>query len=145
MTIEDETPARAAGDDGISVATDTKKPRRRHLIFVSLLLVLGTILTPVTIVALYVKTQVNDTGRYVSTVAPLASDPAIQAYVADNITNQLMSSVDVAGYVGSVLPPRAASLAGPVSTAVQNFVHNTVLKIVQSPQFYDLWVAANRV
>jgi hypothetical protein len=145
MSVEEQTPAGSSTGGDATVTQEEKKPRRRHLILVSLLLVIGTILTPITMVALYVKTQVNDTGRYVSTVAPLASDPAIQAYVADNITNQLMSSVDVAGYVGSVLPPRAASLAGPVSTAVQNFVHNTVLKIVQSPQFYDLWVAANRV
>jgi hypothetical protein len=144
MTIEQENPARAAGDDGISVSTETKKPRKRHLIFVSLLLVLGTILTPVTIVALYVKTQVNDTGRYVSTVAPLASDPAIQAYVADDITNRLFAQVDVQGYLKTVLPPIADPIAGPVSTAMQSFVHNTVLKIVQSDQFHDLWIAANR-
>ncbi len=144
MTIEQETPAEAAGGGSGAAPTETAKPRRRHIVLVSLLLVIGTILTPITMIALYVKTQVNDTGRYVSTVAPLASDPAIQAYVADDITNRLFAQVDVEGYIKSVLPPIADPIAGPVSTAMQTFVHNTVLKIVQSPQFYSLWVAANR-
>jgi hypothetical protein len=145
MTIDEQVPASAAGGDDNSVATKQAKPRRRHLVLVSLLLVLGTILTPITMVALYVRTQVNDTGRYVSTVAPLASNPAIQAYVADDITNRLFAEVDVESYVKSVLPPVADPIAAPISTALQTFVHTTVLKIVQSQQFYNLWVAANRL
>ncbi len=146
MTVDEQVPAPAAGgNDNSAPAEKVKKPRRRHLILVSILLVLGIILTPITMVALYVRTQVNDTGRYVDTVAPLASNPAIQAYVADDITNRLFEQVDVESYIKSVLPTQADPIAGPISTALQTFVHTTVLKIVQSQQFYDLWVAANRL
>jgi hypothetical protein len=124
----------------------TAPPRRRHKhrFFVALLLVLGTVLTPITIVALFVNTEITDTGRYVQNVKPLASDPAIQAFVADDVTRRLFAEVDVEQYVQEVLPDRAQSLTGPLTGALRNFVHETTLRVLQSSQFQDIWVAANR-
>lgn len=122
-----------------------RKPRRSHRIAVSLLLVLGTILTPITIVAIFVNTQITDTSRYVQNVTPLAKDPAIQAYVADDVTNRLFEQVDVAAYVRDSLPERAQRLAGPLQSALKGFVHEATLRILESDQFQKLWVGANRV
>ena len=44
--------------------------------------------------ALYLRSEVIDTDRYVATVAPLASDPAIQAEIADKVTQQITDAVD---------------------------------------------------
>ncbi len=120
------------------------RPRRRHRVLVPLLLVIGALLTPITITTLYVKAEITDTGRYVQTVKPLASDPAVQAYIADTITNQLFAQVDVQAYVKDVLPSRAQPLAGPISGALRNFTYDAVLRVVQSDQFQKIWVDANR-
>jgi hypothetical protein len=118
------------------------RPARRVL--VALLLVLGTVLTPVTIVALFVKTQITDTDRYVQNVAPLSSDRAVQAFVADDITKRFFVQVDVASYVRDALPERAAALVQPVTSALESFVRDATLRILQSAQFQSIWAEANR-
>lgn len=122
-----------------------KKPRRRHRIAVAVLLVIGFLLTPITVITLFVKSQITDTGRYVQTIKPLASDPAVQAYVADVATRQLLSQVDVHHYVENLLPPRAEPLAGPITSAFDSFVHEAVLRVLESSQFQTVWVNANRI
>lgn len=120
------------------------RPRRRHRVAVALLLALGFVLTPVTIVVLYAHTQLTDTGRYVSTIKPLASDPAVQAYAADQITNELFANVDVNAYVRDALPDRAQPLAAPLAGALRTFTHEATLRVLQSKQFQTLWIEANR-
>jgi hypothetical protein len=118
--------------------------RRGHRILAALLLVIGALLTPVTITTLFLHTQITDTGRYVQTVEPLASDPAVQAYVADTITNRLFTDTDVAAYVRQVLPERAQPLVGPLTSALKSFTHEATLRVLESKQFQTVWVAANR-
>ena len=103
------------------------------------------LLTPVSIVALWLNNQVTDTGRYVQNVKPLSSNAAIQSYVADNITTELFARVDISKYVKEALPDRAQVLAGPLTTALQSFVREATLRIIQTDQFQKLWVQANRV
>src|SRR5436190_8123760 len=142
------------------VAEPPRKPRLWRRFCVAVLLILGFVLTPVAVLVTYAKTQVLDTDRYVATVKPLASHPAIQNYVADTITTNLLAQVDVKAYVNQALqalpaegqllqrlPGQGAAsqaLAGPISSAVQNFVHQAALRVVQSSQFQRIWEAANR-
>jgi hypothetical protein len=118
--------------------------RRTHRFWVALLLVLGTVLTPITIVALYVNAEVTDTDRYVQTVEPLASDAAIQAYVADRVSSELFSEVDIENYVSDALPDRAQPLVGPLTSALRGFVREATGRVLESERFQQLWVSANR-
>jgi hypothetical protein len=122
-----------------------RSARRSHRFWVAILLVIGTVLTPLTIVALFVKNQINDTDRYVQTVKPLATNAAIQAYVADDVANQLFERVDIKAYVEDALPRRADVLAGPLTSALQGFVRQAVQRILATDQFETLWVEANRL
>lgn len=124
---------------------ETVRRRKPHRFWVALLLVLGTVLTPITITALFVHTEITDTGRYVQNVTPLASDPAIQTYIADNVTNRLFAEVDVASYIREALPSRGDRLVGPLTNALKSFVHEATLRVVESSQFEAAWEAANRV
>lgn len=54
-------------------------------------------LAPLAGVAVWARNQVTDTERYLATVSPLASDPAIQNAIADQITAQVFTYVDVRG------------------------------------------------
>jgi hypothetical protein len=119
--------------------------RRTHHVWVAILLVVGMLLTPVSILALFLNSQISDTGRYVQNVKPLSSDPAIQSYVADDITKELFARVDIGSYVKDALPDRAQVLAAPLTTALQSFVREATVRIIQTDQFQKLWVEANRV
>jgi hypothetical protein len=119
--------------------------RKSHRFWVALLLLIAMLLTPFTILAIFVKGQINDTGRYVSTVEPLAENPALQAYVAEDVSNQLFERVNIKEYVEDALPKRADALAGPLTSALQGFVRQAVERILQTEQFDHLWEEANRV
>jgi len=134
--------------------------RRRHggwrTPVAALLIAAGCVLAPVSVLAVWTGEQVSDTGRYVANVAPLAQNPAIRQALADKITNEITSHVDVTSLadqaasalsakglprVGTLLKTFAPSIAG----AVAGFIHGQVLKIVSSQQFAQAWVKANTV
>jgi hypothetical protein len=135
------------------------RQRWRSIVAV-LLIVLGSVLAPLAGVAVWARNQVTNTDRYVATVAPLASDPAIQQAVTDQITAQVFTYIDIqalttqvadalaARVEGRGLPPQAAAalqgLAGPVANGVQGFVRTQVERVVQSQAFEDAWIQANR-
>jgi hypothetical protein len=135
--------------------------QRWRTIVAVVLIVLGCVLAPLAGVAVWARNQVTNTDRYVATVQPLASDPAIQQAVTDQITAQVFTYVDIQALTTQVvdalatrvegrgLPPQAAAalqgLAGPVANGVQGFVRTQVERIVQSQAFADAWVQANRV
>lgn len=135
----------ASGGKGTGTTTTAKPGRRSHRFWVAILLVIGTLLTPLTIVALFVKQQINDTGRYVQTIKPLATNAAVQAYVAEEVSQQLFERVDIKKYVKDALPKRADVLVGPLTSALQGFVQQAVERVLETDQFETLWVEANRV
>ena len=58
-----------------------KPPRRRfswRTPVAALLIFVGCVLAPISVVAVWTANQVSDTSRYVANVAPLIKDPAIQ-------------------------------------------------------------------
>src|SRR5687768_8797353 len=80
------SPVTAADIDQPVVPTPRPRRQRWRSVVATLLIVIGCILAPISVVAVWTKNLVTDTDRYVATVAPLASDPAIQNAVADRIT-----------------------------------------------------------
>ena len=134
------------------------RPRRQRWrsVVATLLIVTGCILAPLSVVAVWTKNLVTDTDRYVTTVAPLARDPAIQNAVANKITAEIFSYLDVAALTNEAvdalstrgLPPRVTTglhaLSGPLSDGVQSFVRTEVGNVVASDAFADAWVTANR-
>jgi hypothetical protein len=130
--------------------------QRWRSVVATLLIVIACILAPLAGVAVWSKNLITNTDRYVTTVAPLARDPAIQAAVADKITAEIFARLDVTGITNQAvdalaergLPPLVATqlhaLSGPLSDGVQSFVRTEVGKVVASDAFADAWVTANR-
>ena len=88
-----------------------------------------------------------DTDRYVATVDELATQPAIQQALATEITAAVFEALDVQDRLSTVIGerlPELRFLAGPISTAIQSFVQEQVLKVVQSEAFITFWSEANR-
>ncbi|WP_144670036.1 hypothetical protein [Arthrobacter sp. U41] len=119
------------------------------------LVVLTAVLACATVPALYLRSEVLDTDRYVATVAPLASDPAIQAELANKVTAQITEAIDIEGItreamteLGKVAPRAAAVITGlapAIAEQTRTLIHTAVTRFVASPQFQDLWTQVNRV
>jgi hypothetical protein len=121
----------------------------------TVLIVLGCLLAPVSVLAVWTANQVSDTGRYVQNVAPLIHEPAVQSALTDKISNQINAQIHVQTLtnqaasalsskgltrVGTLLQTFSGSLAG----AVGGFIHTQVAKIVASPQIANVWVRVNQ-
>jgi hypothetical protein len=152
----------AAGTDTEPTPGAGRVGRRRwRSIVATLLIVVACVLAPLSVAAIWTRNQVTNTDRYVATITPLASDPAIQQAITDQITAQVFTYIDIQALTTQVtdalsaraegrgLPPQAAAalqgLAGPVANGVQGFVRTQVERIVQSQAFEDAWIQANRV
>jgi hypothetical protein len=118
-------------------------PRWRRILG-TILLVVGCVLVPVSLSAVWVRNTLLDTDNYVSTVGPLASDPQVQHAIANRITDALFTNVDVEEKVADALPPRAAFLASPVANGIETAVNGAALRVAESSRFQTLWEKANR-
>ncbi len=118
--------------------------RRRHVAAV-LLVVIGSTLLPVSVLTVWVRNQVFDTDRYLATVEPLASDPAVQSAVANRISKRVSDEVDFRQLAEDALPEEAAFLAVPIAAGADNLISTASRKLVESDEFQRLWVEANRV
>ncbi|MFI6009211.1 hypothetical protein ACIBAG_10305 [Streptomyces sp. NPDC051243] len=121
----------------------------------AVLIVLACVLVPVALITVWVHDIALDTDRYVETVAPLATEPAIQ----DAAVNRISQAVDVridgdqaaaelADWLKSQgLPPRATAAVrglGPqIDSAVDGAVNRVVTRIVHSDAFATTWKNAN--
>jgi hypothetical protein len=119
------------------------------------LIVIGCLLAPLSVIAVWTANQVSNTDRYVANLEPLVHDPAVQRALTDKITIEIDTRLNVKGLttqaatalsqkgltrVGALLN----SFSGQLASAVQGFIHTQVAKIVASPQFARLWVEVNR-
>jgi hypothetical protein len=138
-------------------AADRTARQRWRTIVATLLIVVGCVLAPLSVAAVWTRNQVTNTDRYVATVAPLADDPAIQSAVADQITAQVFNYIDVRGLTNQavdalaergltpVLADQLRALSVPIANGVQSFTRSQVGRVVESDAFADAWVQANRV
>ena len=143
-TVEElrrENEALRTGDDG---GASGKGPGRIRRVFAWALVVVACILAVVSVVVVFGRNQLLNTDTYVSTVAPLASNPAIQNQVATKVSEQLIARTDLQARVKNALPARASFLVTPITTEVQSATRSIALKLVQSEEFQKLWVAVNR-
>lgn len=143
------------------VATGRPARRRRtwpRALTGYLLVALAAVLAPLSVVAVWARSEVGDTDRYVATVAPLAADPAVQAAVTTQLTNLVFQYVDLRGLTrqavdalesGADLPPGLATrldgLVGPIAGGVRSFTQDQIGSLVRSDTFANAWITANRV
>lgn len=117
-------------------------PRWRTALAVVMLLI-GGLVFPVGLVGIWAERTVNNTDRYVATVAPLLADAQVQNVLADQITDGLFSQIDVSALLAEALPPRAAALSGSIESGLTKFVRSEVLKALETPAAQEAWARAN--
>jgi hypothetical protein len=121
------------------------------------LVALAALLAPLSVVSVWARGEIGDTDRYVQTVAPLASDPAVQSAVTTQLTNLVFQYLDVQGLAqqavdaiasGDRVPPALAGrldgLVAPITNGVHNFTQDQIGTLVRSDTFATAWTTANR-
>jgi hypothetical protein len=144
-----------------TAAPSSAEPQRRHRLRTVagvLVITLGCILAPLSVLSVWIDSQVTDTDAYVETVAPLIDDPAVQDALANAVTTEVFRQLDVQDTTADALqalvdrtdlPPvvqeRLVGLAVPITNGVEGFVTEQVDRLVASDDFQAAWVEANRV
>ena len=122
----------------------------------TLLIVLGCVLAPISVIAVWSANQVTNTDRYVANVSPLIREPAIRNAVTDKISTAISKQIDVRHLTNTVaaqlshrgltrLGALLSSLSGSIASGVNGFIHSAVAKIIASSRVQKLWIRGNRI
>jgi hypothetical protein len=126
------------------------RPERRHkvrTVLAAILVILAVLCFTVAVPGLWARRTVFNTERYVETVAPLASDPAVQEYLARTVTQEAFAALDVEDRLREVLQQRDARLAflaGPLANGLSGVVQSQLQNIFASDAFQQTWASLNR-
>lgn len=141
--------------DTDAVAPEPRTARWRAFVS-ALCIVIATILVPTSIVAAWARVQLVEEDAFVSTLAPLVDDPAVQGLIIDETMTAITDQVDFDQLTANVfdgiadlgLPPRAVQALGllqaPAADGLESLVDQTVTRVVQSDAFSDVWATATR-
>lgn len=125
-------------------------------VLAAVLVLLSVLLAPVAVIGGWARLQLVDSDRFVATFAPLAQQPEVQAFVADQAEQAIFQNVDIDALVGDLfdgidslgLPPRSqaavALLEAPAAAGLRSLVSSAVERVVESPQFAQIWEGALR-
>jgi hypothetical protein len=149
------TDGAAAGVAASATAPRPKRHRGRTIAAVALV-VIGLLLAPVALVSAWARLQLVDTDRFVSTFAPLADDPDVQVFIADQVSTAIEEQVDIPQLTSDVfdgiraleLPPRAEQALGlleaPATEGLTRLVETTIDRVIASDAFSQIWETALR-
>jgi hypothetical protein len=116
-------------------------------ILVGVMVVLTILSITVTTVDTWAHRTLLNTNAWVDTVGPLGTNPQVTAALANYATDQIVTTLDLQARAQTALEqaaPQAAFLAGPITNAIQGFVHDKLLAFFNSPAWATLWTEANR-
>src|SRR5580693_6011443 len=108
----------AAGEDA-----PKKRPRARRTrgIIAWVLVVLGSLLIPISVISAWAITTVTNTDQYVATMAPLARNQVIINHLATKATDALFSTKAVQNKITDVLPAKAKPIVQPITNEVKTY------------------------
>ena len=120
-----------------------------------LLIILGCVLAPLSVLGVWTANQISDTNTYVANMAPLIQDPAIQNALTNKLTSEIVAKLDVKGRTDQAAAELTAKgftqagtllqgVSGSVASGVQGFVHSAVQKAVTGPRMAVAWTQVNR-
>ena len=115
-------------------------------------IVVAVVLAPLSIVAVWARGEVTDTERFVSTVAPLAQDPAIQEAIGNRVADEVLAYINIESLTQNAISAisdnrdldkqqEAAleTLSGPLTSGIEGFVRDRVQDFVRSEIFVSVW------
>jgi len=147
MTDMDSEATPEGPDAGAPAAPEAPKRASRHLprrISAWVLVVLASLLIPISVISVWAIRLVTNTDQYVATMAPLARNQVIDEHLASKATDALFSTHIVQDKVTAALPAKAKPIVTPIVNQVHSYVEGLALNFFESPQFGKLWDGLNR-
>lgn len=142
---------------GISPAGGQRRASWGRALLATVLIVLGSLIAPLAVVAAWANVQLTDTDRFVASYAHLAEDPAVQSLVTTQVVSAIDEQVDVTTLTTDVIDgvinlgtgPAATRalelLKGPAAQGLQSLMSTVVERFVASEAFTNVWASALRV
>ncbi|HET6986303.1 MAG TPA: hypothetical protein VFI00_06790, partial [Kribbella sp.] len=132
--MSDPDPTPSVGPEGSAPvqAPAAKRPSKGRTVAVVICLVLAAVLTTPAAIAYWGQRTLNDTTRYVDTVAPLVNSPEVQDVIATKVTTAIEDQVDIEALLNNVFSgvvtnrPRLQQLVGPLSAAINSLIDRQV-------------------
>jgi hypothetical protein len=111
---------------------------------VVILLVLGTLVWTVGIVAVWVQRQALDTENWVQTSDRLLENEQIRTALSTAILQRIYASAPVENQLRETLPDNLKPLAAPISAGLREVANRNAPKVLGSAAALSAWEAANR-
>jgi len=110
------------------------------MLLVRILVVVGALLTILSLLAGYVRFQALDTGSVKDTAGELIADPDIRDEAAATLVDQLYANVDVEAALTERLPAEEKGLAAPIAGAIRIGADRAAVALLERPRAQALWV-----
>lgn len=121
-----------------------KRATRARNVVAVVIIVIATLLLPLTLVAHWGNQTVSNPDQFAATLGPLAEDPTIQEAVGTIITNAIVKQLDLEQKLSTDLPPKLQPLSGAIAGGVNSFIGTVVNKFLSSEKFQQLWINVNK-
>jgi len=156
LRTEAETAKPGGGADVASPPPARERRRWGRTAGAIVLVVVGLLIAPVAVITAWARLELVDADRFVATFAPLADDPAVQAYIGDQVTAAIEEKIDIPTLTSDLfdgikelnLSPRAEQalglLEGPATQGLQSLVSGIVDRVVESDAFAEVWATSLR-
>ncbi|MFJ3951391.1 hypothetical protein ACIPXV_15265 [Streptomyces libani] len=108
------------------------------------LLLVGALLLPLSLVALWARAELTETDSYVAAVAPLAGNTAVQEAVVDDVTAGVMAHVRLDGLLKAVPRAERPAVRRHFTRGIRQFVAQQVRQVVTGSGFPAVWNGVHR-
>jgi hypothetical protein len=146
--VADPTGADPSAGEGSSESADQTTAavtQPRGLLGARVLVVLASVLLVVAILSTWIRAQIIDTEGWTQTSVRLLQNEKVREVVASDVSERLLSVVDLQNLAAEKLPKALAPLAPALSTAAAQLVPKAVERALALPQVQELWAHANRL
>jgi hypothetical protein len=108
------------------------------------LLVLATVSTTMTVLAVWANRQALNTDDWTDTSTRLLENPDVRATVADFLVEQLYAHVDIGAQFQRILPPDLDPFAGPAAAGLRDLAVRGAEELLSTGPVEAAWKEANR-
>lgn len=108
------------------------------------LIVLGSILAFLSVLAIWTERQALDTDDWVSTSGRFLENETIRAELSAYLVDQLYENVDVRKELEEILPDDTKDLAGPAAGGLRQVAGQGAEKVLETATAQELWEESNR-
>lgn len=110
-----------------------------------ILVVLATLITTVSMFAVWADRQVLNADNWTKTSSKLLANPAIRQATSVYVTDQIYRNINVEAELKKAFPDQAQLLAGPAATGLRGVAQDAINQALGTPIVQSVWSAANKI